>query len=56
MHTRVILMFVLFLVVTLFYSTVTRQNMSGIGAKQKAQTEMMNNLDERVFSQVQSEN
>jgi hypothetical protein len=56
MQIRVILLFVLFLVVTLFYSTVTRQNMPNIGAKQKAQTEMMNNLDERVFSQVQSEN
>jgi hypothetical protein len=49
-------MFVLFLVVTLFYSTVTRQNMPNIGAKQKAQTEMMNNLDERALSRTKSEN
>ena len=56
MQIRVILLFVLLLVVTLFYSTVTRQNMPNIGAKQKAQTEIMNNLDERALTRTQSKN
>ncbi len=56
MQTRVILLFVLFLVVALFYDSVTRQNMPNIEAKQKVQTEMMNNLDERVLARTQSEN
>jgi len=55
-QTRVVLLFVLFLAMTLFYSTMTRQNMPNIAAKQKVQTEMMNNLDERALSQTQSEN
>ena len=54
MQRRMILLFVLFLVVTLFYSTVIRQNLPDIKAEQKAQTEMLNSLDERVFSQIQS--
>ena len=45
-----------FLVVALFYNTVTRQNMPNIEAKQKVQTEMLNNLDERVLSRTQSGN
>jgi len=40
---------------TWFYSTMTRQNMPIIEAKQKVQTEMMNNLDERALAQTQSE-
>ena len=56
MQTRVILLFVLVLVLALFYNTVTRQNMPNIEAKQKVQTEMLNNLDERVLSHTQSGN
>jgi hypothetical protein len=56
MQTRVILLFLFFLVVALFYNTVTRQNMPNIEAKQKVQTEMLNNLDERVLSRTQSGN
>jgi hypothetical protein len=56
MQTRVILLCVLFLIVALFYNTVTRQNMPNIEAKQKVQTEMMNTLDERVLARTQSEN
>jgi len=50
MHRRAILMFILFLVVALFYNSVIQQNMPDIQAKQKAQTEMLNNLDGRVYS------
>lgn len=53
---RLILLFVLFLVLTLFYRVVIRQNMAGIEALQKAQTEALNNLDERALSQLQSGN
>ena len=50
MQRRVILLFVLFLVAALFYRAVIRQNMPDIEVKQKAQTEMLDNLDERVLS------
>lgn len=56
MQRRLILLFVLFLVMALFYRAVIRQNMPEIKAKQAAQTQMLNNLDERVLSQVQSGN
>ena len=56
MQRRAILLFVFFLVVTLFYSTVIRQNMPDIETIQKAQTEMLNKLDERALSQIQSDN
>ncbi len=54
MRKRVILLFVLFLVLTLFYSAGIRQSMPNMNAKQKAQTEMLNNLDERALAQMQS--
>ncbi len=47
MHRRAILLLVLLLVLAVFYSTVVRQSMPDIKARQKAQTEMLNNLDER---------
>ncbi len=56
MSRRMILLFVLFLVVALFYSVVIQQVMPNIKAKQKAQTEMMNNLDEQALAKIQSGN
>ena len=56
MQRRVILLFVLFLFTAVFYSTVIRQNLPDIKAKQRAQTEMLNSLDEQVLSQAQSGN
>lgn len=46
MQRRMILLFVLFVVLAALYATVTRQNMPGIQARQKAQTETLNHLDE----------
>lgn len=45
MQRRVILLFILFLVTAWFYSAVIRQNMPDIAAKQRAQTEKLNNLE-----------
>lgn len=56
MQKRVILLFVLFLVSALFYRAVIGQNMPNIEVKQKVQTEMLNNLDERVLSQLETGN
>lgn len=54
MQRRVILLFVLLLVVALFYKAVIGQNMPDIEVKQKVQTEMLDNLDERVLSQLET--
>ena len=44
MQRRGILLFILFLVVAWFYTVVVSQSMPDIKAKQRAQTEMLNNL------------
>jgi len=49
-----ILLFVLFLVVALFYSVVIQQVVPNIAAEQKAQAEMLNNLDEEALAKIQS--
>ena len=54
MQTRLILLFVLFLVMSLFYGTVVRQSMPNIEAKQKAQFELLNSMDERAHSRRQT--
>ena len=56
MHRRAILLFVLFLVMSLFYNSVIRQNMPNIQAKQAAQTEMLNNLDEQALARIKPGN
>lgn len=56
MPRRAILLFVLFLVMSLFYSVVIQTSLPDIEAKQKAQTEMLNEMDERALSQVKSGN
>ena len=54
MQTRLILLFVLFLVMSLFYGTVVQQSMPNIEAKQKAQIELLNTMDERAHSKLQN--
>jgi len=56
MYRRVILLFVLFLVMSLFYNFVIRQNMPNIQAKQAAQSEILNNLDEQALARLKSGN
>ena len=45
MQRRAVLLFILFLVMAWFYSTVFRQNVPEIQAEQRAQTERLNKLD-----------
>jgi len=47
-------MFVLFVVVAGFYTTVTHNSVPTIQSEQKAQTEMFNQLDERALGQVKN--
>lgn len=54
MQRRVLLMFVLFVVVAGFYTSVTHNSVPTIQLEQKAQTEMFNQLDERALSQVKN--
>lgn len=54
MQTRLILLFILFLVTSLFYGTVVRQSMPNIETKQKAQFELLNTMDERANSKPQT--
>ena len=56
MQRRVLLMFVLFVVVVGFYTSVTHNSVPTIQSEQKAQTEMFNQLDERALSQVKMGN
>jgi hypothetical protein len=50
MQRRAMLLLVLLLVLAVFFTTATREPLSAIKAKQKAQTETLNNLDEIVNS------
>jgi hypothetical protein len=50
MQRRAMLLLILLLVLAVFYTTAILQPMSAIKAKQKAQTETLNNLDEIVNS------
>jgi len=54
MQRRVFLLFLLFVVLAAFYANLARQNVPAITAKQQAQTEMFNQMDERVLSQAES--
>ena len=56
MSRRMILLFVLFLVVALFYSVVGQQAGTNYAAKQRAQIEKLNNLDEQAHAKRQSDN
>jgi hypothetical protein len=56
MQLRALLLFVLFLVLAAFYATMTRQSMSDFTDKQRAQTEAINQLDERALSESENSN
>jgi hypothetical protein len=47
-------LFILFVVLAVFYASITRQNVPAISAKQKAQTDMLNQLDEQVLGEEES--
>lgn len=49
MQRRAFLLLVLLLSLALFYFSVARQSMPKITAKQKEQTELLEQLDERVL-------
>ena len=55
MQRRVFLLFILFLVLAVFYSSVARENVPGITSKQQAQTELLNRLDESVLEKQEEE-
>jgi len=54
MQRRVLLLFVLFLVLAAFYATLTRQSMSDIASRQRAQTEAINQLEESALSESET--
>ena len=54
MPRRAILLFVLFVVTSVFYSVVIHSSLPDIQAKQKAQTERFNALDEKALSPEKS--
>lgn len=49
MQKRAFLLFVLLVVLTVFYISISGTNVPLITTEQKAQTEMLDNLDERVL-------
>jgi hypothetical protein len=51
---RVFLLFILFIVLAVFYASITRQSLPAISTEQKAQTDMLNQLDEQVLGQEKS--
>lgn len=51
MQPRVYLLFILFVVLAAFYASVTRESVPEMAAKQHAQTEMFNQLDEIAVKQ-----
>lgn len=51
MQRRVYLLFLLFLVLAGFYASVARENVPIISARQQAQTDRFNQLDETVLMQ-----
>ncbi len=50
MQRRVFLLFTLFVVLAAFYASVTREGVPVITARQQAQTERFNHLDETVLA------
>jgi hypothetical protein len=49
MQRRAFLLLVLLAVMAAFYASIARQSVPAISASQKAQTESLNQLDERVL-------
>lgn len=52
MQRRTFLLFVLLVVLALLYSSIAQRSMSGIAARQRAQTEALEQLDERVLGRA----
>jgi hypothetical protein len=52
MQRRAFLLFVLLAVLALFYSSIAQRSMPGIAARQKAQTEAFDQLDEQVLGRA----
>ena len=55
MQRRAILLFILFAVLAVFYASVSGRSVPEIMAEQKAQTEMFEQLDQRVLRQPRSD-
>ena len=52
MQRRTILLFILFAALALFYASVANRSVPDVIARQKAQTEMFEQLDEHVLGQT----
>ena len=55
MQTRVFLLFILFLTLTVFYISATWVTVPMIISEQQIQTEILNQLDDRVFERVEND-